>query len=196
MPNFRISRIFSGAGHKVNPPHFMSRTPEKSAKNRKTVNNQNSVSVPAQLYSHIRWKFNVKMSSLDLKLWAPEPVFVNLLRSPGIDPSLAAGTTSTTLFVILAKSIPRKLFLGSLCTADFENLEIIFLVLGKLLYGPFLGIFWGGPDFFDPSKYPFQWHKVICPPKKFHKVCFWPDLTQHNVMVCQWLGRVKNKWTA
>jgi hypothetical protein len=32
----------------------------------------------------------------------------------------------------------------------FENLEYYFLFLGKLVYGPFLGIFLGGQDFFDP----------------------------------------------
>ncbi len=32
----------------------------------------------------------------------------------------------------------------------FENLGHYFFVLGKLLNGPFLGIFRGGLDFFDP----------------------------------------------
>ncbi len=62
------------------------------------------------------------MSSLDLKLWASEPVFVNLLRSPGIDfqpggrydhPICHTGEIDSSEF------IPGLL-------ADFENLEIIF----------------------------------------------------------------------
>ncbi len=35
--------------------------------------------------------------------------------------------------------------------------DIIFLVLGKLHNGSFLGIFRGGLDFFDPSIYPLKW---------------------------------------
>ncbi len=67
--HFQISGIFLVSGiysawtvHKVNPPYFMSRTPIKICENWKTTNNQNSVSVPAQLYTHMvkvyceRWR--------------------------------------------------------------------------------------------------------------------------------------------
>jgi hypothetical protein len=39
-------------GYKVKPPTLCLALPEISAKIEKTVNNQNSVSVPAQLYTH------------------------------------------------------------------------------------------------------------------------------------------------
>ena len=56
----------------------------------------------------------------------------------------------------------------------FENLgHYFFLVLGKLHNGPFLGIFRGGLDFFDPKKSlgPLEIslkmaHYVVCPQKK------------------------------
>ncbi len=51
----------------------------------------------------------------------------------------------------------------------------LFFFAGKLLYGPFQGIFWGGQDFFDPlncaERSPLKIarkmaHKVICPKTK------------------------------
>jgi hypothetical protein len=62
----------------------------------------------------------------------------------------------------------------------------LFFFAGKLLYGPFFGIFWGGQDFFDPLNFPERSegqfrgqisrgplkisrkmaHKVICPKTK------------------------------
>jgi hypothetical protein len=35
--------------------------------------------------------------------------------------------------------------------------DIISLFSGKLVYAPFLGIFWVGLNFFAPSKYPIIW---------------------------------------
>ncbi len=69
MHHFQISVIFLVSGtyrawavHTVNPPYFMFRTPRKICEYWKTTNNQNSVSVPAQLYTHMvkvyceRWR--------------------------------------------------------------------------------------------------------------------------------------------
>jgi hypothetical protein len=45
--------------------------------------------------------------------------------------------------------------------------DIIFLVLGKLHNGPFLGIFGGGLDYFDPLEISLEMaHYVVCPQKK------------------------------
>ncbi len=52
------------------------------------------------------------------------------------------------LFTLL--DVLRNGTLNYQCTAGFENLGDYFLFLGKFLYGPFLGTFLGGLDFFDP----------------------------------------------
>jgi len=42
------------------------------------------------------------------------------------------------------------------CTADFENVGVYLLFVGKLFYGTFLWTFGGDLDIFDPSKCPLK----------------------------------------
>ncbi len=59
----------------------------------------------------------------NLSHFIPEPVFVDLLRSPGID-SQHGGPVPTTLFVVparqLAESVHRNRFLGSINVYKYE----------------------------------------------------------------------------
>jgi hypothetical protein len=114
MPISKSPAFFVWAGHKGNPPpHFMSRTPRKIFENLSKIKTLWTCQLSCK---HKWWKFNVKMSSKDLKLW----------------PLISIGQNVTNVPLIL------KIW------------EIIFLFLGKFLYGLFLRIIWGVQDFFDP----------------------------------------------
>ncbi len=77
VPNFQFPKLphFSSERDiKWFPLCFMSRTPRKICENRKTVNDQYLVSLPAQLI-HMQWKFNKKI---------PDPA--SLVRGADPDP--------------------------------------------------------------------------------------------------------------
>jgi hypothetical protein len=108
-----VSVVLSAlAVYNVNTLYFNARSfPEKSAR----TGNLSTIKTqcPNQL-SCSRMKFNVKMEE--------KKIFVH--HSGTLD--LAFGRNGTE---------------NNQCTADFENFGYYFLFLGKLLYGPFLGIF-------------------------------------------------------
>ncbi len=92
------------------------------------------------------------MSSLDLKLWASEPVFVNLLRSPGID-SQPGGRYDHP--ICHTGEIDSSEFIPGLL-ADFENLEFIFCSWVNYFMGHFSEYFEGAPTFLTPQNITFN----------------------------------------
>jgi hypothetical protein len=113
--------------YNVNTLYFNAHSfPEKSAKigNLSTIKTQ----CPNQLScSRIRWSL----------VWRwRERKSLSLIQGLWIWPLVAMGHKITNVPLIL-----------KIC-GDY------FLFLGKLLYGPFRGIFWGGQDFFDPLNCP------------------------------------------
>jgi hypothetical protein len=149
-------------------PYFMYRTPRKICKIEKLS------TIKIQYLCQLSCKFNVKMLSIYLKLWAPEHIFVNLLRCPGIN-SQPGGPVWQPYFWYwparlhrMAELIPRNWFLGSLNVYKYGlwsqwdiKLPMYhwFWKFGGLffVFGQFLRIFWGSLYFFNPSKYPLKW---------------------------------------
>jgi hypothetical protein len=111
------------------PPHFIARARRKICKNRK-IGQQSKLSVRASsaVYTYgesedVVYRFKIVGTRAHICKYLGRPRINSMQSIPG-----------------LLKKVYKYGLWCQQCIADFENFEDYFLLLGKLLYGPFLGI--------------------------------------------------------